>query len=92
MSLVKHFRELDIYQNTLNLAMKVFEAWRTFQQIDSGYEKGLGQIVKMANQPVKWLIHGNEPECRRMGVPENRPPRAPKPPLPRYSNTPSHAL
>ena len=124
MSLVRHYRELDVYQNAISLAMKVFEltkqwpseerfnltdqirrssrsvctnlaeAWRkrrykaafvaklsdseteaaetqvsaelamrcrycdekTFREIDESYEKVLGQIVKMAGQPEKWLI------------------------------------
>jgi four helix bundle protein len=124
MSLVRYYRELDVYQNGMNLAMKVFEltkhwpseerfnltdqirrssrsvctnlaeAWRkrrykaafvaklsdseteaaetqvsaeiamrcryrdekTFREIDAGYEKVLGQIVRMAEQPEKWLI------------------------------------
>ena len=124
MSLVKHFRELDVYQNAMNLTMKVFEqtkhwpseerfslidqirrssrsvctnlaeAWRKrryraafvaklsdseteaaetqvsaeialrcgylseelFRALDDSYEKVLGQIVKMADQPEKWLI------------------------------------
>ncbi len=124
MSLVRHYRELDVYQNAMNLAMKVFEqtkqwpsgerfnlidqirrssrsvctnlaeAWRkrrykaafvaklsdseteaaetqvsaeialrcgylnpaTFRELDDRYEKVLGQIVKMADQPEKWLI------------------------------------
>src|SRR2546426_7212051 len=124
MSLVRYYRELDVYQNGMNLAMKVFEltkhwpseerfnltdqirrssrsvctnlaeAWRkrrykaafvaklsdseteaaetqvsaeiamrcrywdekTFREIDQSYEKVLGQIVKMADQPEKWLI------------------------------------
>jgi len=124
MSLVRYYRELDVYQNAMNLAMKVFEltkhwpsderfnltdqirrssrsvctnlaeAWRkrryraafvaklsdseteaaetqvsaeiamrcrywdekTFREIDEGYEKILGQIVRMADQPEKWLI------------------------------------
>ena len=124
MSLVRHYRELDVYQNAMNLAMKVFEltkhwpseerfnlidqirrssrsvctnlaeAWRkrryraafiaklsdseteaaetqvstaiamrchyfdekTFREIDESYEKVLGQIVKMIDQPEKWLI------------------------------------
>src|SRR5712671_2577331 len=124
MSLVKHYRELDVYQNAMSLLMKIFaetkkwpseerfnlidqirrssrsvctnlaEAWRkrrykaafvaklsdseteaaetqvsaeiamrchywdekTFHEIDQAYEKVLGQIVKMASQPEKWLI------------------------------------
>jgi len=124
MSLVRHFRELDVYQNAMNLTMKIFEltkhwpsnerfsltdqirrssrsvcnnlaeAWRkrsyqaafvaklsdseteaaetqvsaeialrchywdekTFRDIDENYEKVLGQIVRMAEQPEKWLI------------------------------------
>lgn len=124
MSLVTHFRELDVYQNSMNLAMKVFaltkhwpseerfnltdqirrslqsvcanlaEAWRKrryraafiaklsdseteaaetqvsaeitmrcgywdekiFNDINQGYEKIIGQIVRMADQPDKWLI------------------------------------
>lgn len=124
MSLVRHYRELDVYQNAMNLTMKVFEqtkhwpseerfnlidqirrssrsvctnlaeAWRkrryraafvaklsdseteaaetqvsaeialrcgyldqeTFRELDDKYEKVLGQIVKMADQPEKWLI------------------------------------
>jgi four helix bundle protein len=124
MSLVRHYRELDVYQNAMNLAIKVFEltkqfpsderfnltdqirrssrsvctnlaeAWRkrryraafvaklsdseteaaetqvsgeialrcgylnqeTFRDLDDSYEKVLGQIVKMADRPEKWLI------------------------------------
>ena len=124
MSLVRHFRELDVYQNAMNLLMKIFEltkrwppeerfnltdqirrssrsvctnmaeAWRkrrykaafvsklsdseteaaetqvsieialrcgyceekTFREIDESYERVLGQIVRMAAQPEKWLI------------------------------------
>ncbi len=97
MSLVRHFRELDVYQNAMNLTMKIFELtkhWRkrryqaafvaklsdseteaaetqvsaeialrchywdekTFREIDESYETVLGQIVRMAGQPEKWLI------------------------------------
>ena len=124
MSLVRHYRELEVYQNAMNLLMKIFEltkhwpseerfnltdqirrssrsvcpnlaeAWRkrrykaafvaklsdaetegaetqvsteiamrcrywdekTFKEIDEGYERVLGQIVRMAGQPEKWLI------------------------------------
>ena len=124
MSLIKTYRELDVYQNAMELAMKVFEltkrfpseerynltdqirrssrsvctniaeAWRkrryraafiaklsdseteaaesqvstefalrcrywdqeTFRQIDDGYEKVIAQLVRMADQPEKWLI------------------------------------
>jgi len=121
---VRHYRELDVYQNAMNLAMKVFEqtkhwpseerfnlidqirrssrsvctnlaeAWRKrrdqaafvaklsdseteaaesqvsaeiamrcrywdeklFREIDEGYEKVIAQIIRMADQPEKWLI------------------------------------
>ena len=124
MSLVRHYRELDVYQNAMNLAMEVFEqtkrwpseerfnlidqirrssrsvctnlaeAWRKrrykaafvaklsdseteaaesqvsaeialrcrywdenlFCEIDEGYEKVIAQIIRMADQPEKWLI------------------------------------
>jgi four helix bundle protein len=124
MSLVRNYRELDVYQNAMNLAMKVFaltkhwpseerfnltdqirrssrsvctnlaEAWRKrryraafiaklsdseteaaetqvsaelamrcgywdekiFNEINESYEKVIGQIVRMAEQPDKWLI------------------------------------
>ena len=124
MSLVRHYRELDVYKNAMELTMRIFEltkrfppderyslidqirrssrsvcmnlaeAWRkrryraasvaklsdseseaaetqvsaeiamhclyldltTFREIDQGYEKVLGQIVRMANQPESWLI------------------------------------
>ena len=124
MSLIKSFRDLDVYKNSMDLTMKIFdltgslpererynltgqirrssrsvctniaEAWRkrrykaafiaklsdseteaaetqvsaeialrckywdqeTFHQIDQGYERVLGQLVRMADQPVKWLI------------------------------------
>ena len=45
-------------------------AWRCgylteakFREIDSAYDQIIGQIVKMADQPEKWLIrpHGGEP-------------------------------
>jgi four helix bundle protein len=29
---------------------------RAFHEIDEGYEKVLGQLVKMASQPEKWII------------------------------------
>ena len=167
MSLVKHFRELDAYQNALNLAMRVFdltkqwpseerfnltdqirrssrsvctnlaEAWRkrrykpafiaklndseteaaetqvsaelamrcrywdgnTFREIDSGYEKVLGQIVKMASQPEKWLVQPrrelprrNGPACGSLGVLENKPVRTVNSPTPRHTNTPSQTI
>jgi four helix bundle protein len=124
MSLVKHFRELDVYQNAMSLTLRIFEltkhwpseerfnltdqirrssrsvctnlaeAWRkrryraafiaklsdseteaaetqvsmeiaircryldekTFQELDASYEKVLSQIVRMIDQPDKWLI------------------------------------
>ena len=124
MSLVRHFRELDVYQNAMNPLMKIFELskrwpseerfnltdqirrssrsvctnlaepWRkrrykaafvaklsdseteaaetqvsleialrcgycdekTFREIDESYDRVLGQIVRMADQPEKWLI------------------------------------
>jgi four helix bundle protein len=124
MSLIKSYRELDVYKNAMELTMKIFEltkafppeerynlsdqvrrssrsvctnlaeAWRkrryraafiaklsdseteaaetqvsaeialrcrywnqeTFDQIDQGYEKVLGQIVRMSDQADKWLI------------------------------------
>jgi len=124
MSLVRNYRELDVYKNSMNLTMKVFaltkkwpleerfnlidqirrssrsvctnlaEAWRkrrykaafvakfsdseteaaetevhaeiamrcgyldekTFYEICQGYERVMGQIVRMADQPDKWLI------------------------------------
>src|SRR5216117_858777 len=123
MSLIKTYRELDVYQNAMELAMKVFEltkrfpseerynltdqirrssrsvctniaeAWRkrryraafiaklsdseteaaetqmsaeiamrcgywskeTFREIDERYEKVMAQIVRMVDQPEKWL-------------------------------------
>ena len=125
MSLIRSYRELDVYQNAMELTMRIFEltkqfpkeerfnltdqirrssrsvctniaeAWRnrrykaafvaelsdaeteaaetqvpaeiamrcrywderTFREIDESYEKVLGQIVKMAGQPEKWLIN-----------------------------------
>lgn len=124
MRLVRHYRELDVYQNAMNLTIKIFEltkrwpseerfnltdqirrssrsvctnlaeAWRkrrykaafvaklsdseteaaetqvsaeiamrcrycdekAFREIDEAYERVLGQIVRMAGQPEKWLI------------------------------------
>ena len=124
MRFVRHYRELDVYQNAMSLAMKIFElskqwpseerfnltdqirrssrsvctnlaeAWRKrryraafiaklsdseteaaetqvsaeialrcryldekkFLEIEEGDEKVLGQIVKMTEQPEKWLI------------------------------------
>jgi four helix bundle protein len=124
MSLVRHYRELDVYQNSMNPTMKVFaltkdwpseerfnlidqirrssrsvctnlaEAWRkrrykaafvaklsdseteaaetqvhaeiamrcgywdekTFNELTQGYEWVMGQIVRMIDQPDKWLI------------------------------------
>ena len=167
MSLVKHFRELDVYQNALNLAMRVFdltkrwppderfnltdqirrssrsvctnlaEAWRkrrykpafiaklsdseteaaetqvsaevamrcrywdenTFHEIDSGYEKVLGQIVKMASQPEKWLVkppralsRQNEPAYGSVGVSENKSVRPLNSPTRRHADTPAQTL
>jgi len=124
MSLIKSYRELDVYKNAMELTIKIFEltkalppeerynlsdqvrrssrsvctnlaeAWRkrryraafiaklsdseteaaetqvsaeialrcrywnqeTFDQIDQGYEKVLGQIIRMSDQADKWLI------------------------------------
>ena len=51
-------------------------AWRSgycteaqFQEMDDAYDHIIGQIVKMADQPEKWLIrpHGAEPANRRTG-------------------------
>jgi four helix bundle protein len=124
MSTIKHYRELNVYQNAMNWVVKIFEltkkfpseerysltdqirrssrsvctnlveawrkrryeaafisklsdseteaaetqvhaevAWRcgyinevTFKEIDEAYDHILGQIVKMADQPEKWLI------------------------------------
>ncbi len=41
MPLIRHFRELTE---------------QTFAEIDAAYEKVLGQIVRMVDQPEKWLI------------------------------------
>lgn len=130
MGLVRHFRELDVYRNAMNLLMKIFEltkrwpseerfnltdqirrssrsvctnlaeAWRkrrykaafvsklsdseteaaetqvsmeialrcgycdekTFHEIDESYERVLGQIVRMLDQPEKWLIKPRKEE------------------------------
>lgn len=124
MSLVKHFRELEVYQNAMALTLRIFEltkhwpseerfnltdqirrsshsvctnlaeAWqkrrykaafiaklsdseteaaetevsseiaircryldeKTFRELDESYEKVLAQIVRMIDQPDKWLI------------------------------------
>jgi four helix bundle protein len=160
MSFVKHFRELDVYQNALNLAMKVFEltkcwpsderfnltdqirrssrsvctnlaeAWRkrryqaafiaklsdseteaagtqvsaelamrcrfwdekAFCEIDSAYEKMLGQIVKMASQPEKWLIRQTETKRRSVTVSESKSGRAPNSPTLRHPDPTSQIL
>ena len=41
MSLIRHFRELDVYRTAMDSTMQVF-----------------GQIVRMAEQPEKWVIGG----------------------------------
>jgi four helix bundle protein len=124
MSLIKHYRELEVYQNAMALVVRVFEltrsfpseerfslidqmrrssrsvctnlaeAWRkrryeaafiaklsdseaeaaetqvsaeialkcgyldekAFRELDDAYDKILGQLVKMADQPEKWVI------------------------------------
>jgi len=124
MSIIKHFRELDVYQNAMTWTVKIFEmtrafpaeerfsltdqirrssrsvcanigeawrkrryeaafisklsdseseaaetqihaeiAWRcgyitepVFKEVDDAYDHILGQIVRMAEQPEKWLI------------------------------------
>lgn len=124
MSAIKHYRELNVYQNAMSWVVKIFEmtrtlpaeerysltdqirrssrsvctnlaeawrkrryeaafiaklsdseteaaetqvhaevAWRcgyikeaTFKEIDEAYDHILGQLVKMADQPEKWLI------------------------------------
>jgi hypothetical protein len=33
---------------------------RTFREIDEGYEKVIGQIVKRTDQPEHWLIKTEE--------------------------------
>jgi four helix bundle protein len=53
-------------------------AWRCgyiseaqFHEMDEAYDHILGQVVKMADQPEKWLIrpHGGETANRRTGEP-----------------------
>lgn len=130
MSAIKHYRELKVYQNAMNWAVRIFElpksfpaeerysftdqirrpsrsvcanlgeAWRKrryeatfvsrlndaeteaaetqvhaevgwycgylsaakFKEVDAAYDQIIGQIVKMADQPEKWLIrHRVEP-------------------------------
>jgi four helix bundle protein len=57
-------------------------AWRSgyltelqFQETDTAYDQIIGQIVKLADQPEKWLIRphcGRETEKRRNGESANR--------------------
>jgi four helix bundle protein len=145
MSAIKHYRELKVYQNAMEWAMKVFqltksfpseekfsltdqirrssrsvcanlaEAWRKrcyqaafvsklsdaeteaaetqvhaeiawrsgycteaqFHEINSAYDHIMGQIVKMADQPEKWLIRPRVEETanRRVGESANRSPQ-----------------
>ena len=42
MSLIRSYRELDVYQNPMELTMRIFE---------------LTKQLKMAGQPEKWLIN-----------------------------------
>jgi len=146
MSLIKSYRELDVYQNAMKLTMQVFdltqafpaeerysltdqirrssrsvcsnlaEAWRkrrykaafisklgdseteaaetqvqaeiawrcgylkaeTFHDLDEQYDKVMGQIVCMMDQPEKWLIRPSpgvrtgESENRRTDEPQRR--------------------
>src|SRR2546421_12276799 len=99
---VRHFRDLDVYQNALATGLRVYELTKRFpgeekysltdqaafvskpsdaeseaaetqvhiefamrhsyvsevefREIDSAYERILGQLVKMIEQPEKWLI------------------------------------
>jgi four helix bundle protein len=143
MSAIKHYRELQVYQNAMEWTMKVFrltksfpdeerysltdqirrssrsvcanlaEAWRKrrykaafisklsdaeteaaetqvhaeiawrsgylteaqFREIDDAYDHIMGQIVKMADQPEKWLIRSRDGESanRRIGEPHSNP-------------------
>jgi hypothetical protein len=49
MGAITHYRELKVYQNALELALKVFAMTKAFDQI-------IGQIVKRAGQPEKRLL------------------------------------
>ena len=61
MSLIKNYRELDVYQNATELTMCKYWDQQTFLQIDQAYEKVLGQIVNMTDQADKWLIKPRGP-------------------------------
>ncbi len=146
MSTIRHYRELNVYQNAMDWVVKVFEltkafpleerssltdqmrrssrsvcanlaeawrkrryeaafvsklrdaeteaaetqvhaevAWRcgylteaTFRRIDAAYDQIIGQIVKTADQPEKWLIRprrGGETEKRRPAEATGQPSR-----------------
>lgn len=50
----------------------------TFVHLDSAYETVLGQLVRMANQPQKWVIGAKSSAVSRRS-------RSPAPPFPRSS-------
>ena len=94
MSIIKHFRELDVYKTAMDSMMRVFQisksfpveeryslsdaeteaaetqvwaeiAFRSgylkpevFATLDDAYDKIIAQVVRMADQPEKWVIGG----------------------------------
>ena len=63
--MVKHFRDLDVYQGTMSLVMEIFALWKefppdsdrgTFETLDDACDKIISQIVKMIDQADRWII------------------------------------
>src|SRR6266498_2036527 len=80
---VRHFRDLDVYQNALAAGLRVYELTKRFPieeryvlvdqarrssrsvcaNIDEAYEKIISQLVKMIDEPDKWLIKNLRPRA-----------------------------
>lgn len=53
MNTIKHYRELSVYQNAMEAAMRIFGV---LKELDDVCDHVLGQLVKMAAAPEKWII------------------------------------
>ena len=59
MDTIKHFRDLHVYQGGKALIMEIFEVSKTFpveERFDDACDKIITLIVKMIDQPDKWVI------------------------------------
>lgn len=54
MARIRHFHELDVYRMTCELAIEIYQS--DFRRLDQAYENVIGKLVRMIDDPDKWLI------------------------------------